>query len=155
LSTPHNIKSWAAHVDFSKLRRLASAWGAAYVAILADMTARGELASLEALWLINMSFDGRHSLRRFLGALNESSLQCLHLEGHVDEAMLDVIRDRHGRSLRHLLLPPYAAARPDEIDDDGNMHTMSVDLKIALALRVAQRCPNLERPWLCRNCVGL
>jgi len=119
------------------------------------MAARGELASLEALWLINMSFDGRHSLRRLLGALNDCSLQCLHLEGHVNEAMLDVILDRHGRSLRHLLLIPYAAARPGEIDDDGNMHTVSVDLTMALALRVAQRCPNLECPWLCRNCVGL
>jgi hypothetical protein len=134
-----DINVWATRADFSKLCHLALDWDPA----LADIAARGELASLRELCLEGIDLDSNSAVCQLLTALNSNSLRGLSLSGHIHEALFDTVLDRHGQSLRHLFLKPF----PEYDEDEYVEHPPPppVFLTPALSARLVEKCPNLEQ----------
>ncbi|KAK0648279.1 hypothetical protein B0T16DRAFT_407963 [Cercophora newfieldiana] len=147
-----DFSTWAPLTDVSKLRSLALHCDSTPVADLADMAARGELASLETLRLVAVRPEHVHDLRRMLSVLSQNSLRDLRLRGHIDEGLFDIIRERHGKSLLRLSLDPIwqdhkwqEAGVQDEVDsDDDDAPPPLMVLTPIIASQLAEQCPNLE-----------
>ncbi|KAG7286733.1 hypothetical protein NEMBOFW57_009045 [Staphylotrichum longicolle] len=138
-----DISAWAARTDFSKLCRLTLPCYTASTDTLADIAARGDLTSLNALCMLDIDAEGARAVRRLLASLNPHSLQSLRLDGHVDDALFDTILDRHGESVQHLSLRPY----PDyfSFEDENNPPPPPpIVLTPDLCAQLREKCPNLE-----------
>ena len=134
-----DINVWATRADFSKLCHLALDWDP----VLADIAARGELASLRDLCLEGIDVDSNSAVCQLLTALNSNSLRGLSLSGHIDEALFDTVLDRHGQLLRHLFLKPFPEYGEDEYEE--HPPPPPVFLTPALSARLVEKCPNLEQ----------
>ena len=137
-----DINAWTARTDFSKLCYLAVPWDPALV----DMAAHGELASLRGLCLDEIDMESNSAVCQLLTALSSNSLRDLLVGGHIKEVFFDTLLERHGKSLRHLVVKSWPHYDMDEYEEYPP--PPPVFLTPALAARLAEKCPNLEQVGL-------
>ncbi|KAL1897644.1 hypothetical protein Sste5346_003952 [Sporothrix stenoceras] len=111
-------QSW----NTTNLRRLHIQWTSDAGHALAALAFRGELASVETLWLagIHKSSDGTCSdIHDIIGHI--PALHDLRLTGNVTNAIFDTILHHHNATIRSLYLQPYEEDEFEEghVDDDS------------------------------------
>lgn len=145
-AVPDMINAWAARADTSKLRRLGLNWEPTCGGMLTGIAARGQLASLTALWLQDTKMDAGPAVSQLLAALRPHSLRYLQLDGHVNDELFEAVLNHQGASLRHLSMATYLDDRFEPAEDDAPPPPFV--LTPALAARLAEACVNLEYAML-------